>query len=300
MASKRLRGPAAGEGSLLQWTEKYAPSRRQDLLVRKNKVQEFVEWMESVSPPASPVCVVSGSSGCGKSTLIRVVAAECGLDAVEYVAKVQQRRSQYARVAGGTDMYESKLEAYESFCARAWMPTLDSHRVGQGQRKNNTVVVLDDVPTVVGAEQEQRLVNATLGLIARSAKVVLVVTEISSKDAAEHHATGGAWESSSIPKALTVALTRMCNPAIVSLNPIPKATMVKHLQGIAEREGVAMSKGDLQVMAEHSQGDLRSAILGLQFAARGISGVSGAGVGRGGARRPRRGASGLQKKGPPR
>ena len=273
--------------SMLQWTEKYAPRRRTDLIVRKNKVQEFAEFLESMSHTA---CVLSGSSGCGKSALIRVVAMELGMEVVEYVAKIQQQRISASLVLepGRTryDSYESKLDSYESFCSRAWMNTLegDGHVVGgvSSSFKRKTLVVLDDLPTVVGEDQERRLVNATLGLVARSSKVVLVVTETSSKDSAEHYSTGGSWESSSIPKALTLALEKFCSPLILSLNPIPKATMVKHLGMICDREGVAISRETLQTMADLSQGDLSSAILGLQFAARGIAGDRSRGDGTGG------------------
>ena len=203
------------------------------------------------------------------------------MEVVEYVAKIQQQRVGTSLVwepdRTQYDSYESKLDSYEAFCSRAWMNTLegDGRAVGgvggvssSSSSKRKALVVLDDLPTVVGEDQERRLVNATLGLVARSSKVVLVVTETSSKDSAEHYSTGGRWESSSIPKALTLALDRCCSPLTLSLNPIPKATMVKHLGMICDREGVAISKETLQAMADLSQGDLSSAILGLQFASR--------------------------------
>ena len=304
---KKRRHTAAGDGvnglpeasgtseaSMLQWTEKYAPTCRADLIVRRNKVQEFVEFLESTSPTA---CILSGSSGCGKSALIRVVSMELGMEVVEYVAKIQQRRFG-ASVVPGTDRtqydsYESKLDSYESFCSRAWMNTLESDECASGgvldASKRKTLVVLDDLPTVVGEEQERRLVDATISLVARSSKVVLVVTETSSKDSAEHYQAGGRWESSSIPKALTQVLDKICRPLTVSLNPIPKATMVKHLGWICGQEGVAIPRENLQTMADLSQGDLSSAILGLQFAARGLVGNRGGAGGRRGAQR-RRGA----------
>ena len=296
MSGKRRRAPSSNVGHgapalsapfgasescgslVMQWTEKYAPCRRKDLVIRKNKVEEFVAFLESRSPPTSPVCILSGGSGCGKSTLVRVIAKELGMEVVEYVAKVQQQRVREA--VGHPDQarhgsYESKLDSYESFCSRAWMNTLESADSVPGsasdpkQRRN--LVVLDDIPTVVGEDQERRLVNATLGLVMRSSKVVLIVTELSSKDTAEHCVSGGRWESSSVPKALTLALEKFCNPLAISLNPVPKPTMVKHLGMICDREGVALSKEDLQLVADHSQGDLSSAILSLQFAAFGLA-----------------------------
>jgi hypothetical protein len=269
--AKRSRGNDAHRqlragSSTLQWTEKYAPTCRQQLLVRKNKVQEFADWLQASSPQANRLCILSGNSGCGKSTLIKVMAAECGLDIVEYVSKIQQHRGN-----DRLDLYESKLETFESFCSRAWMPALASAPT-KNVRGKASLVVLDDVPTVVGEDQERRLIHATLGLVARSTKVVLSVTEISSKDSNEHYAPGKKWETSSVPRSLLQTLEKTCGPVSISLNPIPKATMVKHLARIVSDEFLSISKEDLQSMAEHSQGDLSSAVLGLQFAARGLKG----------------------------
>ena len=264
---QRQRPDAPSSASLLQWTDKYAPDRQTDLIVRRNKVEEFCSFLES---RASNVCILSGSAGCGKSAVIRCCCKDRGIEVVEYVAKIQQ---QFDRASS----YESKLEAYEAFCSRAWMPTLEYEKNEHEKNSTTSLVVLDDIPTVVGEDQERRLVNATLGLVARSPKVVLAVTEISAKDTNEHYSSVGTWENSSIPKVLTMALEKFCNPTIVSLNPIPKATMAKHLGMICDREMVNMSKEGLQVLAEQSQGDLSSAILGLQFAARGLSTTGGGG-----------------------
>ena len=265
--AKRQRAPIApAPAAPSLWTDSYAPNRQADLIIRKNKVEEFCQFLES---PAT-VCVLTAPAGSGKSTLIRVCCAERNIEVVEYIAKVQQQRQD------DVGFYESKLEAYESFCSRAWMPTLDDEGASTSHRRHKSLVVLDDIPTVVGEDQERRLVNATLGLVARSPKVVVAVTEISSKDTAEHYSSaGGKWENSSIPKVLTVALEKFYSPLTVSLNPIPKATMVKHLASICDREMVQINKEDLQTLWEHSQGDLSSALLGLQFATRGLTGTAG-------------------------
>jgi len=265
-AAKRQRAPLApAPAAPSLWTDSYAPNRQADLIIRKNKVEEFCQFLES---PAT-VCILTAPAGSGKSTLIRVCCAERNIEVVEYIAKIQQQRQD-------DGVYESKLESYESFCSRAWMPTLDDEGASTSHRRQKSLVVLDDIPTVVGEEQERRLVNATLGLVARSPKVVVAVTEISSKDTAEHYSSaGGKWENSSIPKVLTVALEKFYSPLTVSLNPIPKATMVKHLASICDREMVQISKEDLQNLWEHSQGDLSSALLGLQFATRGLTGTAG-------------------------
>lgn len=261
---KMERSPSRDRlGGGVMWTDAHTPKDLEDLVIRRNKVQELVEWMHA---PADAVCMLSGPAGCGKSTMVRVVAAACGREVVDYVGKVQVDRSVlYSSDAHEyRDLYESKLEAYESFCKRAWMPTFGA---------SATVVVLDDVPIAVGDDQMERLVRATLMLLSRSKKTLLVMTEISSKDASEHqgYSHGTRWEECTVPKALIRAIESSYRPTKISLNPIPKATMVKHLSSIIEDEGVVMSKTDIQAIAEQSQGDLSHAILTLQFAARGMS-----------------------------
>lgn len=252
--SRRRAVPSRTAGLLSHmWTDTYGPATVEDVLIRKNKVEEMMEWMKA---KGDPVCVLSGPAGCGKSTLVRVVADACGREIVEYAGQVQIDRSSLYK-----DVYESKLEAYESFCGRAWMPTFAT---------SETVVVLDDVPIAVGEGQMERLVRATLRLLSRSRKTLIVCTEVSSKDSSEHQGYTR-WEESSIPKALIQAIDMACHPTTISLNPIPKATMVKHLCMIAKKENIAIAKSDVQDIAEQSLGDLSHALLTLQFTARGAT-----------------------------
>lgn len=267
MKRMRARGGKDGEQGTMDgvmWTDVYAPKTLNEVLIRKNKVQELVDWMNA---PRDAVCVLSGPSGCGKSTLVRMVAAACRREIVEYIGNVQVDRSTLVynpSPASRDSTSVSKLEAYESFCARAWMPTFAS---------SATVVVLDDMPIVVGDDQTDRFVKSTMTLLSRSKKTLIVYTGISSKDASEHQGMMR-WEESSIPKAMTQAMDAVYHPTKISLNPIPKATMVKHLCSIAKSENISMPKDDIQAIAEQSLGDLSHAILTLQFAARGTSSVS--------------------------
>jgi hypothetical protein len=260
MNSKRHRvadvGISLGEPGAL-WTDLHAPRKANDLIIRKNKIEELFEWIKN---PYERVCILCGPAGCGKTTMLRVLSAECGWELVEYVPEIQLPWNTFT---SRNNMYQSKLESFESYCSRAWMPTLN---IEAKHRETGHLVVLDDVPTVVGEDHMMRLVKAAMMLLSRSPKTVIVVTSVSSRDSSEQHE----FEQSSIPKQLLRAIESQYRPRTISLNPIPKATMVKHLAAIADKQNVrTIPKSDLQLIAEQSQGDLSSAILSLQFASAG-------------------------------
>lgn len=263
----------SGEQDMTLWTDKYAPRGRHDLAVRKNKVEELMSWFNTRT---DKLCILSGPAGCGKSAMVKALTAEHGWEAVEYVSKVQTPWAECVRASRikyrAEHLYESKLDAYESFCAKAWMPVLGTHGKGRDH-----LIVLDDVPTVVGSDQMKRMIEATIHLIRRAPKVIVVVTEASSRDTEQQSsAARDGWETASVPMALLSSLESF-SPMKISLNPIPKTSIVKQLVILAENEGIQgrVTKSELQTIAEQSQGDLSSAILSLQFACAGKTIVLG-------------------------
>ena len=61
--AKRQRAPIApAPAAPSLWTDSYAPNRQADLIIRKNKVEEFCQFLES---PAT-VCVLTAPAGSGK------------------------------------------------------------------------------------------------------------------------------------------------------------------------------------------------------------------------------------------
>ncbi|KAI8100490.1 hypothetical protein M9435_006974 [Picochlorum sp. BPE23] len=268
-----IRSAMAADQDLMLWTDKYAPQSRHDLAVRRNKVEELMCWL---STHADKLCILSGPAGCGKSAMVTALTAENGWEAIEYVSKVQMPWAECVRASHihtqASHWYESKLDAYESFCAKAWMPVLGAH--GKGRQH---LILLDDVPTVVGSDQMRRMIEATMNLITRAPKVIVMVTEASSRDTEQQSSVPrDGWETASVPLALLSSLERF-SPTKISLNAIPKTTIVKQLGIIAENEGVQgrITKSELQTIAEQSQGDLSSAILSLQFACAGKMMMSG-------------------------
>lgn len=61
------------------------------------------------------------------------------------------------------------------------------------------------------------------------------------------------------------------NPIKINFNPLTQLTISKHLSKIVQKERLSLHKYDIDALAEESNGDVRSAILNLQFLARGLS-----------------------------
>eukprot|EP00890_Picochlorum_soloecismus_P002289 jgi/Picsp_1/3060/NSC_01282-R1_cell cycle checkpoint protein rad17 len=262
------------------WTCKYAPRTSADLQVRKPKVKEVTQFLES----AAKLCIISGPAGCGKSITLKLLCQELGVEILEFASQIQVAWQDVVWLRSNTDSgtvldvsYSSKLDAYEAFCDRAWMPSLVPKAEGQNNSGNRPaedcrkLVILDDLPTVVGTDQMQRLIKATQILVSRSVSpTVLVITNLSSKDQTNLDLGMNRWSENSVPKALVSALD-VFDPIKINFNPITQLTISKHLSKIAQKERLSLQKRDIDGLAEESDGDIRSAILNLQFLARGLS-----------------------------
>lgn len=192
------------------WTNKYAPRTSADLQVRKPKVKEVKQWLES----GAKLCIISGPSGCGKSITLKLLCEELGVEILEFASQIQVPWQDviWLRSNTGSDAaldvsYSSKLDAYEAFCDRAWMPSLVQKEQGQSVSGNRPagdcrkLVILDDLPTVVGTDQMQRLIKATQNLVSRSiSPTALVITNLSSKDQSNLDMGINRWSDNSVPK----------------------------------------------------------------------------------------------------
>jgi len=196
------------------WTQKYAPrSTSADLQVRKPKVKEVRQWLES----GAKLCIISGPAGCGKSITLKLLCQEMGVEILEFVSQIQVAWQDVVWLRSNTGSgsaldvsYSSKLDAYEAFCERAWIPSLVQKTEGQSNSGNRPaeacrkLVILDDLPTVVGTDQMQRLIKATQSLVLRSiSPIALVITNLSSKDQSNLDLGISRWSDHSVPKVCT-------------------------------------------------------------------------------------------------
>lgn len=182
------------------WISKYESLSIDTVRVRKPKVTEVLEFLKS----GSRVCIIRGPPGSGKTTVLQLLCKDLGLKIQEYISSVQipiehikdmRKSSEYDQTLRFE--YHSKLTAFESFCERAWMPSLGDHVLIDAENVVSSslgkadealckismykkIIVLEDLPIVIGNEQTMRLTQAIMTLISRSPyKVIIMMTDAS-------------------------------------------------------------------------------------------------------------------------
>lgn len=233
------------------------PSASQ-LAVHKRKVDETRMWLAcALCRSGSCVALLTGPPGCGKSTCVRAVAAEAGVDVVEYCQPApmlweeQRRLNEGACVVRGRgDVfigYNSKAADFERFLEQAVsFPALRLKAAGKGESKRR-MVLIDDLPHAHGIEAERALLSAIDRALSRaSAPVAIVLTD------------------EAVPVGVSTFLESLAaqrGARHIKFNPVAKRAMVAALEAAAP----LVSRQVIEAIESSAKGDLRHALAALHF-----------------------------------
>lgn len=262
------------EESMSVWTETHAPVAPADLIVHKKKVAEVQAWLEGQLAPNSPHCkmiLVRGPAGCGKSATLRVLASFLGFTVVDWQAPALPTWDEIQLVRQGRMgvQYQTTLDAFADFAERLRMPALTVHEVGRRPADDQTksqITFIDELPHVTGVEQRQKLAQILVGL-ARNARspVVVFTIEMSGRTTDRSHCNTAFDGVGGLHLQILDALTGAGVPTI-TFNPITTLNTAKALHAVLEKEGKVLSEEQIMQIAIGADGDLRNALLTLQFA----------------------------------
>ena len=248
------------------WIDKYTPRKLSDVVVAPKKTKEVQDWLEDALVPDNPkFLILVGSPGTGKSTLVQCLAKEMNLQVVEWRESVSAAWQPYHLRDASTIEYESPIQSFEDFLAQNAVgynslslqessSTRGHHQKQQSQRKS--LILLQDLPYCHGAEAEGRLRQS----LTRFARASMAPTVLIFSDVAEGKHRQGDLEKLVDPTVLYSQLVR-----IMTVPAATKARMKKCLEAAAKAEGVKLNATLLEDLHVQSGGDIRHALMTLQF-----------------------------------
>ncbi|KAI0262615.1 Rad17 cell cycle checkpoint protein-domain-containing protein [Gloeopeniophorella convolvens] len=245
------------------WVDKYEPESLEQLAVHKRKVEDVRSWIsDAFSGKASSkyrrLLVLTGPAGSAKTTTLRVLAREMDFEIIEYKSPTPlSQPSVFTDEPSTSDI----PDMFSNFLGRAGAYT---SVFAPARRK---VVLVEDLPNVLHPAVRTRFHDALRAHVERasdSTPVVLVISDAGVRAEGE--------SSSSRSKELVVDVRTVVPPGLpahlfteIRFNPIADTLLTSAIKNVMTRAGVRLSAGVLQPVVEGANGDIRSAIMTLEF-----------------------------------
>lgn len=213
------------------WSELYRPKTLKDVVGNPRATQQLREWALSweSGSPSKKAAVLIGNPGTGKTSAALALANDFGWGVIEMNASDQRNAEAIQKVAlrgAVTDTFTDEGEFLSS---------------KEGRLK---LIILDEADNIFGRE-DRGGVPAVVDLIRVTRQPVLLIVN-------DFYALS---RKSSVIKNATEQ---------IRFNRIHPSTVKAVLKGIAKDQGLKASDRVLDIIAQNSNGDLRSAVRDLQ------------------------------------
>jgi cell cycle checkpoint protein len=315
------RGVIDTSGEL--WCEKFQPTSINDLCIANKKIQEVASWIQSSCHSAlssrnqsnclynssisdnsrgGKLLILVGSPGIGKSTMISCLVKEMNISKMEWVESsyTSSGSSSFGYLTQNQHQrffleHHSPIQSFEQFLKRSGpgfhslqITTNSVNQQPKQQEKQQSIIVLDELPNLHGGDAETNFRNILTNHIIESAiPTILLYSNVTE---GKHHPDD--FERLIEPSVLY-------NPTLVHIMTINKPTKIKYKQCIHrillqidkivdpntisvvggnqrkkirkqvqhEKHSFSMSVSDdvIDDWYEQSTGDVRAAINRLQF-----------------------------------
>lgn len=215
----------------VDWAEKYRPKTLDEVMGNPSAINDLKDWAESWERgiPKKRAVILIGDAGIGKTSSALALAREYTWGVVELNASDLRNADVIRRIATSGAMNETFTDSGEFVSTR------------HGGRK---LIILDEADNIFGKEDTGGLQTITNTIKETKQPMVLIVNEY--YDLVRR----------------SPALRRLC--LTIKFSRIHRSTVIRVLRNICQREDVTVSNEALITLAEHSSGDLRSAINDLQ------------------------------------
>jgi replication factor C large subunit len=225
----------------LDWAEKYRPTTLDEVIGNPSAVNSLKSWAESWERgvPKKKAAVLIGDPGIGKTSSALALAKEFGWGVVEMNASDLRNADAIRSIATSGARNETFTDSGEYVFTKS------------GGRK---LIILDEADNIFGKE-DYGGVSAIMATIKETKQPIILIVN-------DYYAL--------LRKA--PALERMCLK--IRFSKIQKNSVVRLLKNICLNEDLSVSNQTLAALAEHSAGDLRSAINDLQSLALGKKKIS--------------------------
>ncbi len=215
----------------LDWAEKYRPRTLDEVIGNPSAINSLKSWAESWErgKPKKKAAVLMGDPGTGKTSSALALASEFAWGVVEMNASDLRNAEAIRRIATSGAKNETFTDSGEYLSTRS------------GGRK---LIILDEADNIFGKE-DLGGVSAIVNTIRETKQPIILIVN-------DYYA---------LSKKAS-ALDGLCLK--IRFSRIQKTSVVRLLKNICLNEDITVSNQTLLALAEHSAGDIRSAINDLQ------------------------------------
>ncbi|KAG5636457.1 hypothetical protein H0H81_007964 [Sphagnurus paluster] len=272
------------------WVDIYEPMTEAELAVHKRKVEDVRRWLhESFDGGPSGtlrkyrrILVLTGPAGTAKTATMRVLAREMDFELMEWRTAVADSTFDSSYDADAEAPF-SKFEAFlnrASSCQNLFTPPCAATSLPKRH-----VILLEDLPNILHPGTQTQFHTALQALVTSPitsppVPLVIVVSDAGLRgEASDERLSKGGWgkgNSDSVFDVRTVLSKDLLGSPYVTqigFNPIAPTLLTKALQALLKKHfsttgnaHAAPPKEVLDAVVDSANGDIRSAIMALQFA----------------------------------
>ncbi|KAG9103435.1 Cell cycle checkpoint protein rad17 [Ceratobasidium sp. 370] len=278
------------------WVDLHAPTTQDALAVHPKKVEDVRRWLNEAftGGPTGKlrryrrILVLTGPSGCGKTATLRILANELEAEVVEWDASADE-----FSMAGGDYNYESAVTKLVAFLDRAgsYSSLALSNAVNRSQpsasisdnvaAKKPKILLLEDLPSLSHPRVKSTFHSALVRFAETFSNqypappLVIIISDAGLR--ADESGSSYSYERADVLDIRSVLPPALLNSHYVTqikFNPIAVTFMRKALSNIiashlslpTTSKAGGVPRETLDVLVEASAGDIRSAIMAVQFA----------------------------------
>lgn len=228
----------------------YQPKTKNDLCIDKRKLAALDDWFHSIyveqQQNKNRILVLHGPTGCGKTSAVFCLAKHYDVKLFEFEEKTQT----FAKTTDerqNTQHVGKQMDQMESFV------TIANSSLSKKERERRKAIVIKDLPSTFLSKVDQfhEFLRNYLTCFKRGSPIIFIIT------------IDETMNSTDFKRLFPPELYAELSLYVLELNAVAK----KQMRSILERINVSglVSKRDLEILIEASNGDVRSAINALEF-----------------------------------
>lgn len=236
----------------LSYLVKYLPKNKTDLCVEKKKLSAIESWFTSIFEDKqlnNRILVLHGQTGCAKTTTIRVLAKHFNVTLYEFEEKTQTfyKNNEERLDKQHTQQIGNQFKQIQNFAINV------NSCMSKKDRERKKAIVLKDLPSTFYSKVNEfhEFLRDYLSIFKKGAPIIFIMT------------LNQNFTTNDLKKLFPPEQCFSLGIHLIELNGVAK----KQIRSVLEKINAAglVSKSDLEMLVEASNGDLRSAIKALEF-----------------------------------